>query len=124
MTSVSIADMAFLCIAQAVNPKKDIPFAIMLSMGVVTTLYVLMCMAITLAVPYQLIDAHAPFSVLFKGINGWHWASYLVSVGAVLGVGTVVLVRLPMSLPDACDPFLKCCRYMQILRHLHTLHTA
>lgn len=77
---------------QAVNPQKDIPFAIMLSMGTVTTLYVLMCMAITLAVPYAQIDKSAPFSVLFKTIDHWHWASYLVSVGAVLGVGTVVLV--------------------------------
>lgn len=78
---------------QAKNPKKDIPFAIMLSMGIVTTLYILMCMAITLAVPYKQIDSSAPFSVLFKHINGWHWAAYLVSVGAVLGVGTVILVR-------------------------------
>ena len=61
-------------------------------MVICTILYVLMCMAITLARPYYLISASAPFSVLFKTIPGWHWASYLVSVGAVIGVGTVVLV--------------------------------
>ncbi len=33
--------------------------------------------------------------VLFKTIPGWHWASYLVAVGAVIGVGTVVLVSIP-----------------------------
>ena len=59
---------------QAKNPRKDVPFAIMLSMGIVTTLYVLMCMAITLAVPYSKIDSKAPFSALFKDIDGWHWA--------------------------------------------------
>ncbi len=26
---------------------------------------------------------------------GWGWASYLVSVGAVFGIGTVLLVRAP-----------------------------
>lgn len=81
---------------QAVNPRKDIPFAIMLAMGTVTTLYILMCIAITLAVPYYNIDKQAPFSVLFKSFDHWHWASYLVSIGAVLGVGTVLLVR-PLS---------------------------
>lgn len=85
---------------EAVNPRKDIPFAIMLSMGTVTTLYVLMCMAITLAVPYAQIDKSAPFSVLFKTIDHWHWASYLVSVGAVLGVGTVVLVGKMCTVRD------------------------
>ena len=62
-----------------------------------TVLYVLMCIAITLAKPYFLIDRRAPFSVLFKTIPGWHWASYLIAVGAVMGVGTVVLVSLPSS---------------------------
>ena len=80
----------------------------MLSMGVVTTLYVLMCMAITLAVPYGSIDSHAPFSVLFKSIDGWHWASYLVGVGAVIGVGTVVLVRLSLHNSWIClDRFIQ-----------------
>lgn len=91
---------------QAINPRKDIPFAIMLSMGVVTTLYILMCMAITLAVPYYNIDRKAPFSVLFKSIDGWHWASYLVSIGAVLGVGTVLLVRLSLHDHGACHAVL------------------
>ena len=83
---------------QAVNPRRDVPVSIVVAMGVCTTLYVLMCMAITLAKPYYLIDSHAPFSVLFKTIPGWHWASYLVAVGAVIGVGTVVLVRNPIAL--------------------------
>ena len=78
---------------QAKNPRKAVPISIVGAMTICTILYVLMCMAITLARPYNLIDAQAPFSVLFKTIPGWHWASYLVAVGAVIGVGTVVLVR-------------------------------
>ena len=77
---------------QSINPRRNVPFSIVSAMIICTILYVLMCMAITLARPYYLISASAPFSVLFKTIPGWHWASYLVSVGALIGVGTVVLV--------------------------------
>ena len=99
---------------QAINPRKDVPLSIVVAMGVCTTLYVLMCMAITLAKPYYLIDSHAPFSVLFKTIPGWHWASYLVAVGAVIGVGTVVLVGSLFDFvlhPPLCWP--KRCRSQQ-----------
>lgn len=86
---------------QAKNPRRDVPISIVVAMGICTVLYVLMCMAITLATPYYLIDSKAPFSALFKTIPGWHWASYLVSVGAVMGVGTVVLVGR-LSSPAEC----------------------
>lgn len=92
-------------VLQAKNPRRDVPISIIAAMTVCTILYVLMCMAITLAKPYYLIDAHAPFSVLFKTIPGWHWASYIVSVGSVIGVGTVVLVcsLVHLSLSWSCD---------------------
>jgi len=46
-------------------------------------------------VPFQEIDIGAPFSAAFNKFPGWGWASYLVSVGAVFGIGTVLLVRAP-----------------------------
>jgi hypothetical protein len=54
-----------------------------------------MAIAITLMVPFQEIDIGAPFSAAFNKFPGWGWASYLVSVGAVFGIGTVLLVRAP-----------------------------
>ena len=53
-----------------------------------------MAIAITLMVPFYAIDRNAPFSAAFTRIPGWGWAQYLVSVGAVFGIGTVLLVRL------------------------------
>ena len=44
-------------------------------------------------VPYKLIDVGAPFSAAFLRISGWHWVAYLVSVGAVFGLGTVRTCR-------------------------------
>lgn len=57
--------------------------------------YVLMAIAITLMVPFYQIDVLAPFSAAFTKIPGWGWCQYLVSVGAVFGIGTVLLVRGP-----------------------------
>ena len=68
------------------------PIAIIGSLSLATTLYLLMALGITLMVPYQFIDIGAPFSAAFLRIDGWHWVSYLVSVGAVFGLGTVLLV--------------------------------
>lgn len=55
--------------------------------------YVLMAIAITLMVPFYQIDVLAPFSAAFTKIPGWGWCQYMVSVGAVFGIGTVLLVR-------------------------------
>ena len=66
----------------------------------------LMAVAITLMVPFYDISVLAPFSAVFTSLPGWEWAAYLVSVGAVLGIGTVLLVRLaPQSRcrRDACQ---------------------
>ena len=52
-----------------------------------------MSIAITLMVPFYKIDVLAPFSAAFTQIPGWGWCQYLVSVGAVFGIGTVLLVR-------------------------------
>ena len=52
-----------------------------------------MAIAITLMVPFYQIDVLAPFSAAFTKIPGWGWCQYLVSVGAVFGIGTVLLVR-------------------------------
>lgn len=62
-----------------------------------TAQYVLMSIAITLMVPFYKIDVLAPFSAAFTQIPGWGWCQYLVSVGAVFGIGTVLLVRGPLQ---------------------------
>ena len=52
-----------------------------------------MSAAITLMVPWQLIDLQAPFSEAFITI-GMYWVAQLVSIGAVLAIGSVLLVSL------------------------------
>lgn len=86
---------------QAKNPSRDLPIAILSSLSLATVLYLLMSFAICLMIPYYYIDIGAPFSAAFLRIDGWHWVSYLVSVGAVFGLGTVLLVS---TKADKADP--------------------
>jgi APA family basic amino acid/polyamine antiporter len=73
------------------NPGRDIPIGLLGSMTICTILYVLMALTLCLMVPTPEIDQNAPFPVAFK-IVGMNWAQYLVSLGALKGITTVMLV--------------------------------
>eukprot|EP00955_Chlamydomonas_euryale_P037490 350783-Chlamydomonas_euryale.AAC.3 len=49
--------------------------------------YVLMCLVITGLQSYEAIDIYAPFATAFKAV-GMQWASYIVAVGAIMGLIT------------------------------------
>ena len=51
---------------QVVNPKKDLPVGLLGSLGVVTTLYMLMSATIVLMVPYTDISPKAAFAAAFQ----------------------------------------------------------
>ncbi|GJV19987.1 hypothetical protein Tco_1369007, partial [Tanacetum coccineum] len=42
-------------------------------------------------VPYDQIDINAPFSIAFEAV-GWKWAKYVVAIGALKGMTSVLLV--------------------------------
>lgn len=54
---------------QVVNPKKDLPIGLLGSLGVVTTLYMLMSATIVLMVPYTDISPKAAFAAAFQAAN-------------------------------------------------------
>ena len=84
------SEVSHICL-QAKNPARDLPVALFTSLGISTLLYLLMAAAITLMVPWQLIDTQAPFSAAFITL-GLSWAAQLVSIGAVLAIGSVLMV--------------------------------
>ncbi|CAM6034484.1 unnamed protein product, partial [Sphagnum compactum] len=73
------------------NPGRDIPIGLLGSMTICTILYVLMALTLCLMVPTPEIDQNAPFPLAFKTV-GMSWAQYLVSLGALKGITTVLLV--------------------------------
>lgn len=75
------------------DPKRDIPIGLLVSMSVVTVLYCLMAVTLCLLESYLAIDVNAPFSSAFRDVAGWNWAQYVVALGALKSMTTVLLVN-------------------------------
>ncbi|XP_049380804.1 cationic amino acid transporter 6, chloroplastic-like [Solanum stenotomum] len=76
------------------NPVKDIPAGVSGSVILVTVLYCLMAAAMSMLLPYDMIDPNAPFSGAFMGSDGWRWVSNVIGVGASFGILTSLLVAM------------------------------
>ncbi|CAL1402930.1 unnamed protein product [Linum trigynum] len=75
------------------NPGRDIPLGLIGSMTVVITVYCLLAACLTMMQPYYEINTDAAFSVAFKAV-GMDWAKYIVAIGALKGMTTVLLANI------------------------------
>ncbi|WP_330683703.1 amino acid permease, partial [Clostridioides difficile] len=74
------------------NPQKNMPIGIISSLAVCTLLYILLSAVLTGVVPYtDLVGVSAPVAFALQAINQ-NWIAGLLSVGAIVGMTTVVLV--------------------------------
>ncbi|XP_055961772.1 cationic amino acid transporter 5 [Mercurialis annua] len=73
------------------NPSRDIPIGLLGSMSLITIIYCLMALSLTMMQKYTDIDRNAAYSVAFQSV-GMNWAKYLVALGALKGMTTVLLV--------------------------------
>ncbi|KAF0924855.1 hypothetical protein E2562_014941 [Oryza meyeriana var. granulata] len=73
------------------NPSRDIPLGLLGSMSVITAIYCLMALVLSMMQPYTAIDRSAAYSVAFSNM-GMQWAQYVVALGALKGMTTVLLV--------------------------------
>ena len=78
---------------EAKNPQKDMPIGIMGSLVICTVLYIVVSGLATAVVPYSSLNVAEPIAVAIDA-TGVKWGSYLVKVGAIFGLGTVMLVML------------------------------
>jgi basic amino acid/polyamine antiporter, APA family len=78
---------------EARNPSRDVPIGIMTSLILCTILYIAVAAVLTGMVPYNQINIDAPVSDAFRQV-GLPWAELLVSVGAVAGITSVLLVMM------------------------------
>lgn len=78
---------------EAINPKKDVPFAIIASLLICTFLYIVVSLVLTGMVRYDQIDLRAPVASAFAAV-GLTWAVYLVTIAAVAGLTSVMLVMM------------------------------
>lgn len=73
------------------RPSRDIPLGLVGSMSMISIVYCLMALALTMMVKYTEVDVNAAYSVAFEGI-GMNWAKYLVGICALKGMTTSMLV--------------------------------
>ena len=78
---------------EARNPQRDVPIGIVASLAICTVLYILVAGVLTGMVRYDQIDIHAPVAKAFAD-RGIPAAVFLISVGAVVGITSVLLVLL------------------------------
>jgi basic amino acid/polyamine antiporter, APA family len=78
---------------EAKNPSRDVPIGIIVSLVLCTVLYILVSAVVTGMVPYDQINIDAPVSNAF-GQVGLPWARGLISIGAVAGITSVLLVMM------------------------------
>ncbi|MBC5864525.1 amino acid permease [Flavobacterium sp. K77] len=86
---------------EAINPKKDVPFAIIASLLVCTVLYILVSLVLTGMISYQDFNPlgkypeaiKAPVAYAFD-IAGQAWAGYIITIAATVGLISVLMVMI------------------------------
>ena len=78
---------------ETVNPQRDMPRGILGSLAVCTLLYMAVAAVLTGMVRYTELNTAAPLAEAFDLI-GVTWAAKVISLGAVAGITTTILVLL------------------------------
>jgi APA family basic amino acid/polyamine antiporter len=78
---------------EATNPKRDMPIAILLPIGVCTVLYIAVGFVLTGIVGYDKLNVPDPIAVGIDAV-GLAWLGPVVKLGIILGLTSVILVGL------------------------------
>ena len=78
---------------EAKNPQRDLPIGIMVSLVVATVLYMAVAAIMTGIVPYRDLGVADPIALVLNTLK-MPWASALISVGAIAGITSVLLVLI------------------------------
>lgn len=92
-------------VEESSSPQRHIPIATLLTVLIVTALYIGTSMSLTLLIPYQLIDTGAPLPSAFVHA-GLTWSRYVVMIGPLCGFTTAFIsntygfVRLSLAMAE------------------------
>jgi APA family basic amino acid/polyamine antiporter len=75
------------------NPQRDMPIGILGSLAICTVLYVVVSLVLTGMVKYTELNTAAPMADALKAV-GYDWIAGLVSLGALAGLTTVILILM------------------------------
>jgi basic amino acid/polyamine antiporter, APA family len=78
---------------EAKNPQKDMPVGILGSLAICTVLYIVTSWLLTGVISYTRLNVAAPIAL---GVTetGVQWGEFLVLIGTIMGLSTVMLVML------------------------------
>lgn len=80
---------------EAKNPQRDLPIGILGSLAVCTVLYIAMALVMTGIAHYTELNVpHPVFVAIEKAGPALKWLGFLVNIGAIAGLASVVLVML------------------------------
>ncbi len=75
------------------NPRRDLPLGLFGTLGISALLYIGVSFVVVGMVDYRQIDPGAPIAAAFSTV-GAGWASALISIAAVAGLTSVILVDI------------------------------
>lgn len=70
---------------EAIEPRRDVPKAILLSLGIAIVAYTIVIIIMTMMVPYYEISYYAPLAEAFRS-RGFTPGYYIVSIGALCAI--------------------------------------
>ena len=138
MTAAAIVFLAFVgfdavstAAEEAVNPQRDMPIGIIGSLVVATVLYMSVSAIMTGVVPYHKLGVPDPVALVLNELK-MPWASIIVSLGAIAGITSVLLVLLlgqprilfAMSRDGLLPPFLSKVHRKYQTPHMTTILTG
>ena len=71
------------------DPQRDLPRAVLLSLGISMALYLAISLVLTGMVPYQELNSNAPVASAFAAV-GAHWVMVAISIAAIAGITSVL----------------------------------
>ena len=75
------------------RPDRDLKIGLLGALGVCALLYIAVSLVLTGMVPFTELDTGAPLAVAFADV-GLPWIGMLISIGAVTGLTSVMMVEL------------------------------
>ncbi|MGH8110678.1 MAG: amino acid permease [Rhodanobacteraceae bacterium] len=79
---------------EARNPQRDLPIGTLASLAICTVLYIGMAAVLTGLLPYKLLGTAEPVVTAVAAHPQLNWLRWLVEIGAMLGLASVVLVMI------------------------------
>jgi APA family basic amino acid/polyamine antiporter len=76
------------------NPQRTIPMALLISLAICVLLYVAVALVMTGVADYRTLNVADPIAQALSGHPGLNWARWCVSIVAIFGLVSVLLVTL------------------------------